>query len=435
MILKKEPGLLVLLAFCLLSTYSCSLDDPGTGSNTPALSLEIEQQLSLTHLSWPAVKVTDFKEYILLRSSGDIPDAPTPETNANVIVLKRLDDVDVTSFSTADLVVGQQTCYKLYVAASDRFLYSPTVCIHPSSQFLPGFYDRIAHENGNQQIFMFDRNISRVATYNLENNNFDKIINDGFFSNPFLHTSSANGQQQGYISDRNQGFIRKYNLPGLDGIQTKQFSVSIESLTSSDQFLFVTLFTSEQSFQILNRHNLNTIDTEPGLGNQSSRTIGVFHGNPTIVLEVSPSEVIRYAIGTDGRVIEKTSHTSGILQTNTQNGTANSENYFITGFNGAIFNRDAELLGTLKTGNNSFITISRISPDEKTAVAFVSNNINFTLEYYDISDPGKVKLKKSLELPSTTFGDMFIENNKVYLFGTSFETGQAQTVVLQFPMF
>src|SRR5690242_15010607 len=88
----KELKIGILLIVGTLYLSGCTLDDPGVTSSDPPLLLEANQNLSLITLNWDRVKVTGFKEYILLQSTGDIPNSPTPVVNSETTVLKRIDD-------------------------------------------------------------------------------------------------------------------------------------------------------------------------------------------------------------------------------------------------------------------------------------------------------------------------------------------------------
>ena len=156
----------LLMITMVIMIGGCTLDDPGSGSQTPPLILQYQQHYSLTELSWTPVRVTGFKEYILLQSSTPIPDAPEPEVNQDVTVLKRINDVDVTHFSASTTLFTPQVCYKLYCAVDDRFLYSASVCVNQEMDVIDGFYDRACHEPGNPEMTIFDRNSDRLTAYN-----------------------------------------------------------------------------------------------------------------------------------------------------------------------------------------------------------------------------------------------------------------------------
>ena len=58
-----------LVAIGLAFTWSCTLDEPADTNQDPSLTLDYTQHLSLTNLTWDPVRVTGFKEYIILQSS------------------------------------------------------------------------------------------------------------------------------------------------------------------------------------------------------------------------------------------------------------------------------------------------------------------------------------------------------------------------------
>ncbi len=88
-----------ILVFSIILIPACSLNDPGTTSSAPPLTLRADQHLSLITLNWEPVKVTGFKEYILLQSTSDLPDNSTPTISTETTVLKRIGDSDIHSFT------------------------------------------------------------------------------------------------------------------------------------------------------------------------------------------------------------------------------------------------------------------------------------------------------------------------------------------------
>ena len=115
------------------------------GPPSQVLTLSAHQNLSLTELSWNPVRLSGFKEYIILQSSDEIAPSPTPVTSANVSVLKRIDDVDVTSFEASEILFTPRICYKLYASVDDRFIQSQNICIDQNFTLIEGFYDRAGH--------------------------------------------------------------------------------------------------------------------------------------------------------------------------------------------------------------------------------------------------------------------------------------------------
>ncbi len=414
---------------------SCSLDDGGGSTSGSALTLHLSQELSLTNLSWNPVKITDFSEYIILQSNDHIPDSPIPVSNATISVIKRIDDADITTHESTNILFSTRTCYKLYADVGDRFLFSPTVCVDKGITLLPGFYDRVDHEPGEQEIVMYDRNNNMLSTYTLGATTLNTSIGETFFSNPSVTVSTYNGVRQVFVSDRSQLTIKRYNIPNLNSGFSKGFSAGVDAVTSYGQFVFAAFNSSFSSFQVLNRNTLTAFDTHDGNTLEFGRSLAVFPGNPIIALEVGVSNTNRYVINDEGKITQVDPFPLSVGQNNLQGSTAQGEHIFITGFRGAILNSSAQKVGTLNPGFSENIFNVKLSPDEKTAVALLSNNVSFSLQYYDVTDPAHITVKKKLDLPQGSFSDIIIENNIVYLFGLTFDSGQAQTFILQFPMF
>ncbi len=418
-----------------LVIHSCSLDDGGGSSSSPALALNLSQELSLTNLSWTPVNVTDFSEYILLQSSEDIPDSPTPIVNNTTTVIKRIDDADITTHASTNILFSTRTCYKLYADVGNRFLFSPTVCVDKGITLISGFYDRVDHEAGEQEIVMYDRNANMLSTYTLGGTVVNKSVAETFFSNPSVNVSTYNGVRQVFLSDRSQLTIKRYNVPNLNSGFSKSFTAGVDAVTSYGPYVFAAFNSSFSSFQVLNRNTLSSIDTRDGNTLEFGRSIAVFPGNPIITLEVGVTNTNRYLINEEGKITQVDQFPISISQNNLQGSTAQGEQIFITGFRGTILNSSAQKLGELNSGFTENIFNVKLSTDEKTAVALLSDNISFSLQYYDITDPAQIIVKKKLNLPLGSFSDILIENNIVHLFGVTFDAGQPQTFILQFPMY
>ncbi len=414
---------------------SCSLDAGEEGKPLTPLTLHLSQELSLTNLSWNPVKVTGFSEYILLQSSEEIPDDPTPVANATTTIIKRIDDADITSHASTNILFSPRTCYKLYVAIGERFLYSPTVCVDEGITLIPGFYDRVDHEPGEQEVVMYDRNENMLSTYTLGGSFINKSISESFFSNPSINVSTYNDARQVFISDQSQLTIKRYNVPNLNSGFSKGFNTGIDALTSYGPFVLVAFNSSFSSFQVLNRNTLSAFDTRDGNTLEFGRTIAVFPGTPIVALEVGISNTNRYEINDLGKITRADQFPLAVGQSNLQGSTAQGEHIFITGFRGAIMNKEAQILGQLNPGFTENIFNVKLSVDEKTAIGLTSDNVSFSLQYYDVTDPAHIQVRKKLELPQGSFSDIIIENNTVYLFGVTFASGQSQTFILQFPMY
>ena len=187
-LISQNIALLALTA--LIFTSGCTLDEPAQTSNDPALSLDYTQNLSLTELTWDKVNVTGFKEYILLQSATPIPNSPTPVVNQDVTVLKRIKDVDITSFSVSPTLFTPQICFKLYCAVDDRFLYSQTLCIEQHFDMFQGFYDKAAHIADVDEMVMFDRVNNDFSTCNYKTGTITNTVHDIVLSFPSLEMST-----------------------------------------------------------------------------------------------------------------------------------------------------------------------------------------------------------------------------------------------------
>ena len=76
--------------------------------------------------------------------------------------------------------------------------------------------------------------------------------------------------------------------------------------------------------------------------------------------------------------------------------------------------------------------MSLIVPRSETCL--VNNNQSFTLDFFDITDPANITRLKSIDLADGSFSSLVVYNNIAHLFGTNFNSGQAVTSILKFPV-
>jgi hypothetical protein len=235
----------------MVGWMGCSLSEPPPASHSPALNLYSTQNLSLTTLSWDRVNVTGFKEYIILQSTVPIPDNPEPEISSGVTVLKRIDDLDVTSLPVSLPLLSPQICYKLYCAVDDRFLYSANLCVNAQINVVDGFFDRGCHEPGNDVAIMFDRFNNQLVSLNYKFGEVTNKVTDIVLNFPSMELSTWNNVTNVFGSDQSPSWLRKYNFPALTSSNTKQFSTVLWSTNVHNQFVFACTDEFNRGFQVL----------------------------------------------------------------------------------------------------------------------------------------------------------------------------------------
>lgn len=411
----------------------CTLDEPAPSVDSPALALRFEQNLSLTVLDWDAVKVTGFKEYILLQSATGIPDNPTPLVTPDITIVKRIQDVDVTTLSVSTIVFTPQMCYKLYCAVDDRFLYSPTICVNQEISILPGFNDRACHTPGIEEFVMFDRINSYLSTCNFQTEMITHSVDESFLNFPSLELSTWNIVTNVFGYDQSPGLLRKYDYPSLTNTLNKNFSPILWSVNVHNQFVFVFTEESGKNFQVLNRSNLSMIDSRTGAGPSGVQNIAVFPGDSLTVLTLGISHSKKYTIDGNGKVAKEEDIPATISQPDLQSICAEGSEIFIAGRQGSIITRDGINAGVLSPGVNTFIMLTRLSPDEKTAVYVLNENGIQTLVFADLSNLSAIIHYKEFDIPALTVADMVVEEDIVYLIGATF-LSQAQTHILKYPL-
>ena len=410
----------------------CSLDTPGVTDSNPALTLNASQNLSLINLSWDPVKVTGFKEYIILQSTSDIPNSPTPEVNGETSVLKRIDDSDITSYSVSNTLFAPRLCYKLYTAVDDRFLYSSTICVDQDITFFNGFNDRAGHEEGLDEVVLFDRVNARLSSIDYINEELTNTVNNINLTFPMIDISTYQGTTNVFAYDQSVPKVIKYKFPELTALTFKNFNGVLFALNAHGPFVYASVEEFPNSFQVLSRNNFTVIDTRTGIS--GNRNIAVFDGDPTLILEIGETSMMKYSINPDGKILQMDLLTTGVNQLNTQNTTANNNDYFIGGRLGNIVNRNGEILGSLTPGLNTFNFMNRISPDNTKAVSIINDVNKIFLEINDISALPAITKIASYEMPQANFADLIVEDHIIYVIGVTFAAGQAQTFMTKYPI-
>src|SRR5688572_5794587 len=273
-------------AFWVLFT-SCTLDDPGTPASNFPLTLQAEQDFSLIKLNWNPVKVTGFKEYILLQSTTEIPSNPVPTVSSEITIVKRIDDAEITHFVTSDILFSENVCYKLYVSIDDRFIQSNNVCIEQDFKLLDGFYDRAAHEEGSDKVVLFDRVNRFLSVYSFTSGDITSMVTENLLQFPVMDVSTWGDATHLFAYDQSPGRFLKYNLPTFSPVMQEFFGTVLFAAKSYNQYIFAASEESGSAFKVLNRSTLKIIDSDPGfLGN---RNIAVFR-DPLTVLEVGETK-------------------------------------------------------------------------------------------------------------------------------------------------
>jgi len=419
----------LLIGMCCIQ---CTLDEGSPGTTDPALTLQVNPELSLIKLSWTPVKVSGFKEYVILQSSGDIPNSPTPTVDQEVTVLTRINMVNDTTFSTTNILFSPTSCYKLYCKVDDRFMYSSTVCIQQTMTVIPGFNDRADHAPGLEQIALFDRSNFKLTAFTDEDGTIYKSIPENNLSFPQLDLSTYQGTNRLFSFDLSFAQVRKYSFPDLTLLKQQFLGESILGGLAWNNFVFVVLQSTNSGFQVLNAETLGYIDTEPGLA--GSRNIAVFEGDPIIVLEIGDVAINRYEVNSLGKVIHTDQFPANLFQPGTQNTCDINNEFYIGGRLSTIVNKDAEIITSLESGANVFSQMCRFSLDGTKAAVIVTDFNVVNLDLFDISNlPVATKLK-TFSLPNATYADLYFKDNVIHVIGVNFNSSSPQTFFLKLPI-
>jgi hypothetical protein len=296
----------------------------------------------------------------------------------------------------------------------------------------PGFHDRANHAKGVNEMLLYDRVNSRFTTFDYKSGTVTNSITDFTFSFPVIELSKVGDFTSAFVYDQSPPRLQKYSFPDMSPQNFKDFFGVLFAVNIYEQLLFAAVEETGKGFQILRRSNLSIVDSEPGLfGN---RAIGVFPGDPLIVIEAGDNGMNRYSIDANGKSTLLESKATGISQPSLQSMSANSSQYFITGGLGSIINRDGEIEANLNNNQNAFVLMTRFTADEQ-KVAFITNdNVSQKLTIANISSLPVITNELTFTLPVANYADLIIEDGIIYLLGVSFATGNAETFLLKFPM-
>ncbi len=415
----------------MICCLGCTLSDPDPTVGDPALTLSYTQEYSLTHFTWDEVKVTDFKEYILLQSNEPIPDNPTPAISQGVTILKRIKEVDENFLLTSNLLIGAQTCYKLYCAVGDRFMYSPTICIDQNYVSFDGFNDKAAHLAGLDEMIAYDRVNDRFSVVNYKDGNVSNTVNDMTFNFPSLEIYRWNNTTQVLSFNQSPAWLGVYHFPAMTTIQKRSFNDVVWSARSSKQFVFMASQAFGSQFQVLNKTTLLPIDSRTGT--EGSQNIAVFEGDPTVVLTLGQTGSKSYTVNSNGIILSEQSISGRIGQPDLQNNCAQGSELFIGGNGGDIINQAGENIASLASNNSTFVAMSRFSPDESKAVYIINRNGLIFLEVADISNLPSITVERTIELPPLTYADLIPDEDIIHLVGTTFNSNFPETFILKYP--
>lgn len=420
------------LALLICGGWSaCTLDEPARAPDHASLSLNFTQEESLTHLTWDKVNVTGFKEYILLQSTSPIPDSPEPEVNQQVSVLKRINDLDITTFSVTPSLLAPQLCYKLYCAVDDRFLYSDNICIDQSYILIGGFYDRACHAYGVDDLVMFNRVDNLLTACNYTTGAITNSVSDIVLNFPSLQMVSNGINTNVYGVNQSPGWLRRYTYPELNATHSKSYNDILWAAYTHENFVFVGTSEFNKNFQILNASNLSVETTRPGVS--SSQNIAAFGQEPITILTLGNAESKKYTISNTGEILSQQYINARLNSPDVQHNCGQGEEVFICGAFGEIFKVDGSKIGQLNLDFNSAVSLTRISPADEYAAVIINENGILRCKIFDIRELPTISIAQTFEVPQASYGDIIFEPDAILLTGTSFISSQQQTFILSFP--
>ena len=279
---------------------------------------------------------------------------------------------------------------------------------------------------------MYDRVNDQLATINYKTGTIINAMTDFAFSFPSLDMSVWNNVTDVFGFDQSPSTLRKFSYPNLNNTHNVNFNQVLRAAKPYNEFVFIATEDFGEGFKVLRRNNLSVIDKRVGITN--NQNIAVFQGDSLVVITFGVNSSKKYTINATGKVITEDDLSAKLNQANLQFTCAQGNELFIADAFGSIFNRNGEKLGALSTNQNTFIQMIRLSPDESKAIFIANENGVQRLVIADLSNLPVVTMLKSFDLPSLNYGDIIPEDEIIYVVGTTFNSSQAQTYFLKYPM-
>jgi hypothetical protein len=188
----------------ILFSFSCKKETPASYVQFP-MELTTTEVSTGTKLTWTKIETSDFIDYTIVRSTTDsIPDLSKLATNPNALVITRLTDPQITSFTDPRFSTQQgRTYYRVFARLSGRNVSSRNVLLNADVLDLSANFSEIITNNSKDKprFFLVGSNTSLLVAYDA---NDDRILATGalpiFISNMRLAVASKNDANEEVVA-------------------------------------------------------------------------------------------------------------------------------------------------------------------------------------------------------------------------------------------
>ncbi len=344
-------------AFLLATNTACKKEPIDNNDNGYPIQLTAEKPNRNIVLNWSETKVSNFLNYVIVRSTNPIPDDPTPTGN----IIATIDDYRTISFEDATFPFTEFVYYKVYAKIGDRFLSSPTVKFENNINLIDIQVSRVLYDTENDVVFLFDPNKNNLYQYDYKNGEIKEKLNfPGVFDLRLALGDHGNGKEL-YVALSGSTDIRIYNAESLDLITTMNVGGNVFSIASGDNdLLYVATDNWQRSFSVYQRSTKLLKSADNNFAGNGDAVMKAVSDDGLTVINVSFNIVVKYKISSQGQILDiSNTFLNGNFFGAIQNIPAsNDAQFFIPDITGTIMNLDLGVHANLST--NSFLFFSDI---------------------------------------------------------------------------
>ena len=245
---------IALLSLMAIAMFACDKLDTQPGEFQYPLSLSVERKQSIAELTWSEATVSTFEEYIILRSTDEIPDSPEPEITGNTVLLARIDERKATLFKDSNLPIADSIYYKVYARIAGHLLMSPTVGFTQNLHLVPVRADIVEHVPSQNAFIGFDRVTQQLFVYDYSIREF---LVSRFFQLNFPVISYSASPQEILISEN--GTTQFLDYTTLNVIKTFQTN-QIRNVKYANGWIYLTRAQFPFGFALYRRSDLSFRD-------------------------------------------------------------------------------------------------------------------------------------------------------------------------------
>lgn len=415
---------LALFAFVL---SSCDDDMNVTpGPIKYPIDLKVDASNTSVALEWSEATVSNFEEYIIVRSIDSIPDTPEPDLRDMQQIIERIDQRDVLEFTDFATPLENKVYYKVFAKIGERFLISPTVRADLSFQIIDLRVDGMTVMKDRDIIYGFDRILDVLFKYDYDEGVLE-AQNFAFFNNPIMTTGIYNGNPEVYIVDRNSTNVTIFSGESLD--QTGQIFTNwgVQDMISVDGYLFVA---RDNSSIAVYRRQTGTRLAE--ISTQFSSIKNLQHltssNGVTTFIEVLQNQVIKYSW--NGATLTRVDQTDAIPGSSQVLSARRPGGDEVVVYNTARI-IDADLDASRSVSSDAvFFNTYDFTPDGESFIGSAFEGNQPVLRFYSTKE-GDYELERTVPIVGSLFR-LFGDNGGAYALTIQFVSGGSRTVISKY---